>query len=309
MPDQDAPDGARDRLAPEMLLYGCVRAVGRYTRTGLNEEATAGADAPRLDRQVLAAEWGTAVFEALNWSVTLDERLRHEFDGSDWTAAVNGGGVVRALRYARNCVHHNWAAALDTDLGPNELLAPHATVFGITWANELRSDRPDRRGAAAYGRALAGRNAGDTLLAAAKVYEEGVRSLVGADTSPEAGAAPKALALYHCVYAEESFHDAAHALVDLVAYAQRTFPGAKRQLFLDIEGHRTPTNAFDGDMFELQKDFLLGFLTPFLTEVRMPLAGVTNPNPQREDLPDELHIYAASNEPPRPRALSTHSSV
>jgi hypothetical protein len=177
-------------------------------------------------------------------------------------------------------------------------MAPHAIVFGITWANELRSDRPDRRGAAAYGQALAGRNVGDTLSAAVKVYEEGVRSLVGADESPKAGAAPKALALYHCIYAEENFHDAAHALFDLVAYTQRTFPGAKRQLFLDIEGHRTPTNAFDGDMFELQKDFLLGFLMPFLTEARMPLIGVTNPNPQREDLPDELHIYAASNEPP-----------
>jgi len=101
------------------------------------------------------------------------------------------------------------------------------------------------------------------------------------------------MALYHCVYAEESFHDAVHALFDLVAYTQRTFPGAERQLFLDIEGHRTPTDALDGDMFELQKDFLLGFLMPFLTEVRMPLMGVRNPNPQREDLPDELRIYTA----------------
>jgi hypothetical protein len=305
MPDQDASDGGRDRLSPEMLLYGFVRAVGRFTRSGLNEEAITGLnDAPDLDRQVLAAEWGTAVFEALNWSVTLDERLRHELDGSDWIADLKAGGVVRALRYARNCVHHNWAAALDADLGSNEPVAPHATVFGITWANELRSDRPDRRGAAAYGQALAGRNVGDTLLAAVKVYEEGVRSLVGVDESPQAGAAPKALTLYHCIYPEENFHDAAHALFDLVAYTQRTFPGAKRQLFLDIEGHRTPTDAFDGDMFELQKDFLLGFLMPFLTEVRMPLAGARNQNPQREDLPDGLHIYAASNEPPNDSELS-----
>jgi len=39
------------------------------------------------------------------------------------------------------------------------------------------------------------------------------------------------MALYHCVYAEESFHDAVYALFDLVAYTQQTFPGAKRQLF------------------------------------------------------------------------------
>jgi hypothetical protein len=298
MPDHDTSDGTGDRLAPEMLLYGFVRAVERFTRSGLSEESLAGPDdAPDLDRQVLAAEWGTAVFEALNWSVTLDERLRHELDGSDWTADLKGGGVVRALRYARNCVHHNWAAALDADLGPNEFVAPHATVLGITWANELRSDRPDRRGAAAYGEALAGRNVGDTLLAALKVYEQGVRSLVGVSTPSKAGEAPRALALYHCIYAEENFRDAAHALFDLVAYTKRTFPGARRQLFLDIEGHRTPTDAFDGDMFEIQRDFLLGFLMPFLTEVHMPLAGVRNPNPQREDLPDELRISAVSNEP------------
>lgn len=298
MPDRDTSGGTRDRLAPEMLLYGFVSAVGRFTRSGLSEESLAGPDdAPDLDRQVLAAEWGTAVFEALNWSVTLDEHLRHGLDGSDWTADLIGGGVVRALRYARNCVHHNWAAALDAGLGPNELVAPHATVLGITWANELRSDRPDRRGAAAYGSALAGRNVGDTLLAALRVYEQGVRSLVGLSTPSEAGAAPRALALYHCIYAEENFHDAAHALFDLVAYTQRTFPGAKRQLFLDIEGHRTPTDAFDGDMFEIQRDFLLGFLMPFLTEVHMPLAGVRNPNPQRANLPDELRISAVPNEP------------
>jgi hypothetical protein len=274
-----------------MLLYGFVRAVGRFTRSGLGEEVlTDSDDAPDLDRQVLAAEWETAVFEALNWSVTLDERLRHDLDGHDWTADFKGGGVVRALRYARNCVHHNWAAALDVGLEPDELVASHSTVFGITWANELHSDRPDRRGAAAYGEALAGRNVGDTLLAAVKVYEEGVRSLVGVGLSPKAGEAPKALVLYHCVYAEEDFKDA--------AYAQRTFPGAERHLFVDIEGHRMPNDAFDGDMVELQNDFLLGFLMDFLTEARVPLIHVRNPKSQQEDLPEELHIYTTSDEPP-----------
>jgi hypothetical protein len=297
MPDHDVSDGAQDRLALEMLLYGLVRAVGRFTRSGLNEEALSGPDeALDLDHQVLAVEWGTALFEALNWSVTLDERLRHELAGGDWTADLKGGAVVRALRYARNCVHHNWATALDADLGPNDLVAPHATVLGITWTSELHSDRPDRKGAAAYGQALVGRNVGDSLLAAVEVYEEGVRSLVGVGGPVEAGAPPKALTLYHCIYAEESFHDAAHALFDLVAHTQRTFPGTMRQLSLDIEGHRTPTGAFAENMFELQKDFLLGFLMPFLTEIHMPLAGVRNPNPQREDLPNELRIYAESNE-------------
>lgn len=296
MPDHHTSDATRDRLAPEIMLYGFVRAVGRYTRSGLSEDSLAGpGDAPDLDRQVLAAEWGTALFEALNWSVTLDERLRHECDRSDWTADLEGGGVVRALRYARNCVHHDWVDAIDADLGPNELVAPHATVLGITWANELRSDRPDRRGAAAYVEALAGRNVGDTLLAALEVHEQGVRTLVGVSTPPNAQGAPRALDLYHRIHAEENFDDAAHTLFDLVAYTRRTFPGARRQLFLDIDGHRTPTDAFDEDMFEIQRDFLLGFLMPFLTEIHMPLARASNPHPQREDLPDELRISAASD--------------
>jgi hypothetical protein len=299
MPNQEAPDRTRDQLAPPMLLYGLVHAVGRFTSSGLTEDSLSGPDNTLdLDRQVLTAEWGAAVFEALNWSVSLDERIRHELGGEDWTTDLDGGGVVRALRYARNCVHHNWAAALDAGLGPDELVAPHATVLGITWASELSSDRPDRRGAAAYSEALAGHNVGDSLLAAVKVYEEGVRTLVGVSDALRAGEAPKALALYHCVYAAESFNDAAHALFDLVQYACRTFPGAKRQLFVDIEGHRTPSNAFDEDMFELQSEFLIGYLLQFLNEARVPLVHVRNPNPQLEDLPDELHIYASADEAP-----------
>jgi hypothetical protein len=299
MSGHDASKGPRDRLAPEMLLYGFVRAVGRFTRSGLSEEALADPDdAPDLERQVLAAEWGTAVFEALNWSVTLDERLRHDLHGRDWTADLKGGRVVRALRYARNCVHHNWTAALDVGLEPEELVASHATVFGITWTNELHSDRPDRKGVIAYGEALAGRNVGDTLLAAVKVYEEGVKSLIGIGAIPGAATAPTPLVLYHCVYADEGFKDAALALFDVVAYAQRTFPGAERHLFVDIEGHRMPNDAFDGDMFELQNEFLLGFLMHFLTEARVPLIHVRNPKPQQEDLPEELRIYVASDEPP-----------
>ncbi len=44
----------RDRLAPEMLLYGFVRAVGRFTRSGLSDEALPDSDdASDLERKVL----------------------------------------------------------------------------------------------------------------------------------------------------------------------------------------------------------------------------------------------------------------
>lgn len=53
--------------------------------------------------------------------------------------------MIRALRHARNSVRHNWSAALEIGLGPDEFLAPHATVFGITWVDELTAGRPDRK--------------------------------------------------------------------------------------------------------------------------------------------------------------------
>jgi hypothetical protein len=277
-----------------------MRSIGRFTRSGLSGESLTEPDQDDdLDRQVLAIEWTNAVFEALNWSVTLDERIRHESKGEDWTVGIDGGSVIRALRYARNSVHHDWSAALDIGLAPDEVLAPHATVFGITWVDELAAGRPDRRGAAAYADTLAGRNVGETLLTAGKVCEEGIKALRAANAPPrEVNTETKAMALYHCVYPEENFERAAREIFDLIRHTIEFFPNAKRSLYLDIEGHRTPTDAFDADMFELQKDFLLGFLMPFLAELHTPLFHVENPKSQRSDLPDELHIYAATDEVP-----------
>lgn len=291
---------SRNSLEPEVLLYGFMRAVGRFTRSGLSGENLTEPDQDDdLDREVLVIEWSNAVFEALNWSVTLDERIRHESKGEDWTVGLEGGNVIRALRYARNSVHHDWSAALNIGLAPDAFLAPHATVFGITWVDELAVGRPDRRGAAAYADTLAGRNVGETLLAASKVCEEGIRALRAANAPPrEVNTEAKAMALYHCVYPEENFEQAARDIFDLIAHTIEFFPNAKRSLYLDIEGHRTPTDAFDDDMFELQKDFLLGFLMPFLAELHTPLVHAANPKSQRADLPDELHIYASPDEVP-----------
>jgi hypothetical protein len=72
----------------------------------------------------------------------------------------------------------------------------------------------------------------------------------------------KAVALYHCVYAHEGFEQSAQRLFQLVHDAQQQHPGKKRVLYLDIDGHRTSEGGFDADMFELQDEFLLGFLRP-----------------------------------------------
>jgi hypothetical protein len=100
-----------------------------------------------------------------------------------------------------------------------------------------------------------------------------------------------AIALYHVVYRHEGFEEAAQTLFTLVREAQARFPNQRRSLFLDIEGHRNEQDGFDPDMFELQKDFLIGFLGRFLSEIHSPLINVTNPKDQENGIPDQLDIH------------------
>jgi hypothetical protein len=77
----------------------------------------------------------------------------------------------------------------------------------------------------------------------------------------------KAVVIYHVVYRHETFEKAAQALFEVVKDVEQRYPGKSRIFMLDIEGHRNKQGGFDADMHELQKDFVLGFLMPFLTEV------------------------------------------
>jgi hypothetical protein len=100
----------------------------------------------------------------------------------------------------------------------------------------------------------------------------------------------KAIAIYHVVYTQEGFEESVQTLFKLVQEAQRLQPGKKRKLYLDIEGHRNSEGGFDTDMVELQKEFLLGFLSPYLSEIHAPLVSATNKKPQENDIPLTLVI-------------------
>ena len=108
----------------------------------------------------------------------------------------------------------------------------------------------------------------------------------------------RGVALYHVVLPHEGFEDAARALFRLVRRAQAVKPGARRMLFLDIEGHRQADGTFDADMRELQQEFLFDVLAPFLSEAPCPLLTLRNPRPQDDDLPEDLIIAPG----PRPRS-------
>jgi hypothetical protein len=103
----------------------------------------------------------------------------------------------------------------------------------------------------------------------------------------------RGVALYHLVLPREGFEESARALFQLVRRAQETTPGQRRMLFLDIEGHRDPEGGFDADMRELQHNFLLGVLAPFLTEAHCPLVTVRNPRRQDDDIPEDVIIEPA----------------
>ena len=98
------------------------------------------------------------------------------------------------------------------------------------------------------------------------------------------------VAIYHVVHSHEGFEESARTLFRLVRRAQVVKPGKRRMLFLDVEGHRANDGGFDPDMLELQNDFLVGFLAPFLCEIHCPLVTLRNPRPQDDDIPDELVI-------------------
>lgn len=100
----------------------------------------------------------------------------------------------------------------------------------------------------------------------------------------------RVVAIYHVVYQLEKFEESAQALFNLVQQAQRQQPGKQRTLYLDIEGHRNDEGGFDADMMELQNEFLMGFLSRYLSEIHAPLVKAKNPHPQDNNIPPALVI-------------------
>ncbi len=97
-----------------------------------------------------------AVFEALNWATSIDERLKSwSPDGEPLGWARRGrieqAEILRGIRFARNRAHHQWA---------NVLVLPTAEAFPIwTWrdADELPAgDQNDHGGETIYRHQLAG---------------------------------------------------------------------------------------------------------------------------------------------------------
>lgn len=116
--------------------------------------------------------------------------------------------------------------------------------------------------------------------------------------------------LYHVMRADEKFEKTAEMLFAIIREAVRTHPGRPRVLFLDIEGHRPSRKAgFDHDSFEIVSSFVLGFLSPWLTEINTPLIRAKTVRPQSDDLPDRIHIIEASVDREATRELAARTGM
>ena len=99
------------------------------------------------------------------------------------------------------------------------------------------------------------------------------------------------VSIWQIVSASDSFEKAATEAFRLIRSAQDQYPNWPRVYFLDIEGHEGEQKGYDADFFEFQQEFWFSTIAHFVTAFETPmLGGLINPNPQRNDLPDDLQV-------------------
>lgn len=104
------------------------------------------------------------------------------------------------------------------------------------------------------------------------------------------------VSLYHVIQPEDSFEQAARDVFSYLKKAQEDFPDWPRVFYIDILGHDGEVSGFDDDFYEFQQEFFFSTMAPFLTGFDLPLTGaLLNPDPQRNDLPDQLVIRAGES--------------
>lgn len=101
-------------------------------------------------------------------------------------------------------------------------------------------------------------------------------SLIAEKARPVSTADGKAAAIYHEMRADDGFEATATVLFTLVQEAITKFPKKRRILYLDIDGHRNEGGGFDIDSYEIQNEYVCGFLGKWLHEAHMPLVCWTN---------------------------------
>lgn len=149
----------------ETLLSGYTGAVARFQ------------DARRTHG---ASRTFHSLFEALNWAVVLDDHVSRHWTPPGtvapvrwkWRNHVGDGGYVRALRFARNRVHHQWADALVNTEGAELPSTLPLALFEWRWrSSTVLPTGSNMDGLAEYDQLLAGSTARMSLDVIASVYK------------------------------------------------------------------------------------------------------------------------------------------
>ncbi|MNH49980.1 hypothetical protein D3C73_15800 [compost metagenome] len=106
------------------------------------------------------------------------------------------------------------------------------------------------------------------------------------------------IGLYHDMLVSENFDRCAQRIFSILRKAQKEFPGKKRVLYLDVQGHRNSAGGYDDDAYEIISHFALTFLGPYLSEIHTPLLHVRNPQKQNDDMPEQLNLVSTENQKP-----------
>jgi hypothetical protein len=123
---------------------------------------------PRIDPDPDQAFF--AIFEALNWAVAVDDRLKEAVPY--WPRGFDQRDSLLGFRFARNAIHHDWADALWLDRSGAVLPTPlpHA-FFEWCWRADLHSTKD--WGRAKYRTHLSGKPVRFTLEALESLFEKG----------------------------------------------------------------------------------------------------------------------------------------
>ncbi len=143
--DESAAEPSGEPVSLGVLVAGFRQARARF-------------DVAKLQRDPVPAFH--ALFEALAWAVSVDERLGYP-DHAE----------LRGLRYVRHAIHHQWADALELYDGGAEFPVTFPLVF-FEW--RWRPDVPpprNRKDESSYVDYLAGRAARRTLEAVAAFFD------------------------------------------------------------------------------------------------------------------------------------------
>lgn len=104
------------------------------------------------------------------------------------------------------------------------------------------------------------------------------------------------VAIYHVVYENEGLEESAKTIYNLIYSCQENNKGCERILYLDIDGHTDEYGRFDNEMLELQQNFIIETLLPYLYEIHLPIISIRNTELQKNNLPKEMHFISSKNE-------------